>query len=71
MRFPHLPFRQEVQNSSKQDDEVFAQASTLASLRLEQCIADLGILVPAVRGAIRRGGIQPPIKSTNLFLGPQ
>ncbi len=70
MRLPRFPFRQKFEKSSKHD-EVFAEASELASLRLEQCIADLGTSGPAIRSAIRRGGIQPPRESTNLFLGPQ
>jgi hypothetical protein len=67
MRLPHRPFRQKFQKSSKQD-EVFAEASELASLRLEQCIADLRISVTAVGGTIRRDGIQSLRKYTNVFL---
>ncbi len=63
MRLPHFPFRQKY--------EVFAAASELASLRLEQCIADLGMSSAPMRDVIRSGGIQPPIESTNLFQGPQ
>jgi hypothetical protein len=50
MRLPHFPFRQKVEKLSTQDDTVFAEASGLASLRLEQCIADLETSVPTVRG---------------------
>jgi hypothetical protein len=33
---------------SKQDEEVFNQAKELASLRLEQCLADRQISLPSV-----------------------
>jgi len=33
---------------SKQDEEVFAQAKELATLRLEQCLADRHISVPSI-----------------------
>jgi len=33
---------------NKQDEEVFAQAKELASLRLEQCLADRQISLPSI-----------------------
>jgi hypothetical protein len=69
MRLPRFPFRQKFEKVSKQDDKVFAEASELASLRLEQCIADLEISVPRMRGTIQPGGMQPLRKYTNSFLG--
>lgn len=49
MRFPFPQFssRKKPEQLSKQDEVIFAEASELAQLRLEQCIADLQIWVPA------------------------
>jgi hypothetical protein len=51
MKLPHFPSRKKFEKSSKQDEEVFAKASELALLRLEQCIADLRISVPTRNSA--------------------
>jgi hypothetical protein len=67
MKLPHFPSRKKVENLSKQDEEVFAEASELAVLRLEQCIADLQISVPSMRDAIRPHGLQPLRNYPNLF----
>ena len=54
MKLPHLPARKNsLGKLSKQDEEVFAEAKELASLRLEQCIADLQISVPTVKDPSR------------------
>jgi hypothetical protein len=45
MKFPHFRSKN-VEGLSKQDETVFAEASELALLRLEQCIADLQIWAP-------------------------
>jgi hypothetical protein len=46
MKLPQFPSRKNSQRPNKQDDEVFAEASELAMLRLEQCMADLRISSP-------------------------
>jgi len=69
MKLPHFRSRKKFEKSSKQDEEVFAEASELALLRLEQCIADLRISVPTMRDAIRPRGLQPLRNFTNLFYG--
>ena len=43
--FP-LPIAQKDRETDKADERVFAEASELARLRLEQCIADLHIWLP-------------------------
>ncbi len=39
--FPYFRSRKRAAKSGRQDEELFAQASELALLRLEQCMADL------------------------------
>jgi hypothetical protein len=51
MRFPH--FRSRKKFEKEQDEEIFAEASELALLRLEQCIAEQRITDPTMRDAIR------------------
>jgi hypothetical protein len=51
MRLPH--FRAHKKIEKKQDEDVFAEASELALLRLEQCIAEQRIPDPPMRDAIR------------------
>jgi len=48
MKFPspHFPSRQKTAKLTSQEERVFAEASELAQLRLEQCIADLQIWLP-------------------------
>jgi len=41
--FPHFPSPKKTEKLTRQDERVFAEASELARLRLEQCIADLHI----------------------------
>ena len=67
MKLPHFASRNKFDKLSKQDEEVFAEASELALLRLEQCIADLRISVPIMRDSISPRGLQPLRKYTNLF----
>ncbi len=68
MKLPHFASRKQFDKLSKQDEEVFAEATELARLRLEQCIADLRISVPVImRDAIRPRGLQPLRKYTNPF----
>jgi hypothetical protein len=63
MKLPHLPARKNsLGKLSKQDEEVFAQAKELASLRLEQCIADLAISAPTVKDTNRH-----PLKKLDLL----
>lgn len=63
MKLPHLPARKNsVGKLSKQDEEVFAQAKELASLRLEQCIADLRISIPTVKDPSRH-----PLTKLDIF----
>jgi hypothetical protein len=51
MRLPH--FRAHKKIKKKQDEDVFTEASELALLRLEQCIAEQRIPGPTMRDAIR------------------
>jgi hypothetical protein len=41
MKLPRFPRKDIPQQISKEDEQVFAEASELAVLRLEQCMADL------------------------------
>ena len=66
MKLPRFPFRKKVQES-KQDEKVFAEASELAQLRLEQCIADLDIWPPAIDSTLAPRGHRPLRKFSNLF----
>ena len=67
MRLPHFASRNKFDGLSKQDEKVFAEASELALLRLEQCIADLRISVPILKDSIPPRGHQLLRKYTNLF----
>jgi hypothetical protein len=67
MKLPHFASRKKLDKLSKQDEEVFAEASELALLRLEQCIADLRISAPIMRDPIRPDGLQPLRKYPNVF----
>jgi len=58
MKFP-LSFRKKVQTTSGQDEAIFAEASELAQLRLEQCIADLQIFSPERHDVPAKGGPRP------------
>ena len=51
MKLPHFPALKKIETSGRQDEKVFAEASELALLRLEQCIADLRITVPKKRNS--------------------
>ena len=52
MKLPHFASRNKFDGLSKQDEKVFAEASELALLRLEQCIADLRLSAPLTRDSI-------------------
>jgi hypothetical protein len=67
MKLPRFPFRKKVQDLSKQDEKIFAEASELAQLRLEQCIADLDIWPPAIDHPLVPRGHRPLRKFSNLF----
>jgi hypothetical protein len=67
MKLPRFPFRKKVQDFNKQDEKVFAEASELAQLRLEQCIADLDIWPPAIEHPLVSLGHRPLRKLSNLF----
>ena len=68
MKFPLPRFSsREPEKLSRQDERVFAEASELALLRLEQCIADLQIWVPTPNNALAPGGLRPLRKFTNLL----
>ncbi len=68
MKFPFPQFSsRKAEKLSRQDERVFAEASELALLRLEQCIADLAILVPTVNNTLPPGGLRPLRKFTNLL----
>jgi hypothetical protein len=58
--FPHFPSRKKTPKLTRRDERVFAEASELARLRLEQCIADLHIWLPTTNDAPHRqsdGGV--------------
>lgn len=62
MKLPQLSSRtKSPEQLSKKDEEVFAEAKELASLRLEQCLADLRIFVPAIQHGPRH-----PLKKISL-----
>jgi hypothetical protein len=67
MKLPRFPFRKKVQDFNKQDEKVFAEASELAQLRLEQCIADSDIWPPAIEHPLVSRGHRPLRKFSNLF----
>lgn len=67
MKLPHFASRKKFDKLSKQDEEVFAEATQLALLRLEQCIADLRISIPIMRDANRPNGLESLSKHTNPF----
>jgi hypothetical protein len=67
MKLPHFSARKEFENVAKNDEEVFAEASELAVLRLEQCIADLGISLPTMRNESGPRSHQPLKNVSNLF----
>lgn len=66
MKFPHFASRKKI-GLSKQDEAVFAEASELAQLRLEQSIADLRISVPTMNDTLEPRAVRPLRKFTNLF----
>lgn len=62
MRFPQLLTRKKnSEQLNRKDAQVFARAKELASLRLEQCITDLQIFIPAVKDKTRS-----PLRKINL-----
>ena len=65
MKLPQFSFRNNPQKSNKQDDEVFAEASELAMLRLEQCMADSGTF-PKIEEAMRPRG-HHSLRNSNSF----
>ena len=67
MKLPQFPSRKNSQKPNKQDDEVFAEASELAVLRLEQCMADLRISVPELAGPMQPRGLHPLRRFTDPF----
>ena len=67
MKFPPFPFRKKAQDLSKQDEKVFAEASELAQLRLEQCLADLQIWGPPVNDTPAPRGNRPLRRLPDLF----
>ena len=67
MKLPQFSSRRNSQKPNKQDDEVFAEASELAMLRLEQCMADLGITAPEIKGPVEPRGLSPLRRFTNSF----
>jgi hypothetical protein len=46
--FPRFPSRKKNAKSTRQEENVFTEASELAQLRLEQCIADLQAWLPTM-----------------------
>ncbi len=46
--FPYFPSRKKTAKLTRQEERVFAEASELAQLRVEQCIADLQIWLPTM-----------------------
>ena len=48
MKLPYFSSRKKIEKLSREDEKVFAEASALAHLRLEQSIADLRVWIPAM-----------------------
>jgi len=67
MKFPHFPSRKKIERLNRQDEKIFAEASELAQLRLEQSIADLRMAVPTMNDTLGPHGTRPLKKFTNLF----
>jgi hypothetical protein len=66
MRLPHFRSRKKFEKLDKQNEEVFAEASELALLRLERCFADQRIPGPTMKVAVRPPhGLQPLRKFTD------
>jgi hypothetical protein len=64
MRLPHFRSRKKSEKLVKQNEAVFAEASELALLRLEQCFADQRIPGPTMKDVVSPRG-QPLRKFTN------
>ena len=67
MKLPQFSFRKDPQKSAKQDDEVFAEASELAMLRLEQCMADSRIPLAQIEETTRPRGLHSLRKNADSF----
>jgi hypothetical protein len=67
MKLPYFSSRKKIERLSRQDEKIFAEASELAQLRLEQSIADLRVWVPAMNDTQDARGPRPLKKLTNLF----
>jgi hypothetical protein len=52
--FPHFPWRKKTAKLTRRDERVFAEASELARLRLEQCISDLHIWLSTANHTLPR-----------------
>jgi hypothetical protein len=65
MKLPYFPVRGKIEKLSPQNEKVFAEASELALLRLEQCIADLKTWVPAVNDSVAPTRLRPARKFPN------
>lgn len=66
MKLPEFPFRKKAKTLSRKDERVFAEASVLAQLRLEQCLADFRIWVPGMDMSLEHG--QRPIRKLTKAL---
>jgi len=67
MKFPHFQSRKKIERLSRQDEKVFAEASELAQLRLEQSMADLRMALPTMNDTLRPHETRPLKKFTDLF----
>jgi hypothetical protein len=67
MKFPYFSSRKKIERLSREDERVFAEASELAQLRLEQSIADLRVWIPAMNDTGDGRASRPLKKFTNLF----
>lgn len=67
MKLPYFSSRKKIESLSREDERVFAEASELAQLRLEQSIADLRVWVPAMNDIRGGRGSRPLKKFTNPF----
>ena len=65
MKLPHFLSRKKFTQLSKQEEQVFAEASELALRRLQQCIDDARFSVPTMRDATQP--TQPLRRHRNLF----
>jgi hypothetical protein len=69
MKLPHFLSIKRIEKLSKQDEKVFTEASELALLRLEQCVANVRMPALTMRNAVRPLGTSYAKKTHEPLLG--